>query len=490
MPTMPAATGTFILTGYPVILHKTHVGSPAYDICAVVPAGAQGFDVACSLVCYLGAPYISGVIMYHMYRETCSGGTADTFLYSPSEFTIAVGCSPAYNENSMNNDTWVGNATAVTSHGTSGYGYKIKMDATLQAVYVPPAGGSPASNYLVVTVTTSRLMPGTLLWAVCNTQSMTLTETTASAAGDGYFSRQYESAITATTFNGTNCSDEVKYVKATVTLMSYRFGCAIANPEPSKKCALRTIRAGITRSYSCLVCLITPATRYAWTPQVAQMGYNAPGCGFGSRCGCWEWDGVALDPPDISPSDLLNVGCPNESPSSNIQQIQYGFGGINSYGNSYQVLLKTINRTGAMCVAARIFGGSWVVGTLSIIQAVDPFIMKADFTGLVQDNPVFQFYGMEFPTNAVMDCEAGYGGYGAPAPPEETPVRKMMAKMSLVQTNPCVYLGEPLETQASCGCGGGGVLRKCGLHGTCRVSGNTVDRNCWKCDDYSSSQER
>jgi hypothetical protein len=199
---------------------------------------------------------------------------------------------------------------------------------------------------------------------------------------------------------------------------------------------------------------------------------------------------VALDPPDISPSDLLNVGCPNESPSSNIQQIQYGFGGINSYGNSYQVLLKTINRTGAMCVAARIFGGSWVVGTLSIIQAVDPFIMKADFTGLVQDNPVFQFYGMEFPTNAVMDCEAGYGGYGAPAPPEETPVRKMMAKMSLVQTNPCVYLGEPLETQASCGCGGGGVLRKCGLHGTCRVSGNTVDRNCWKCDDYSSSQER
>jgi hypothetical protein len=488
MPTMPAETGTFVLTGYPVILHKTHVGSPAYDICAVVPAGAQGFDITCSLVCYLGAPYISGVIMYRMYRETCSGGTADTFLYSPSEFTIPVGCSPTYNENSMNNDTWVGNTTAVTSHGTAGYGYKIKMDATLQAVYVPPAGGSPASNYLIVTVTTSRLMPGTLLWAVCNTQSMTLTETAASAAGDGYFSRQYESAITATTFDGTNCSDEVKYVKATVTLMSYRFGCSTSYGS-SEKCALRTIRAGITRSYSCLVCLITPATRYAWTPQVAQMGVNAPGCGYGSRCACWEWDGITLNPPDIYPSDLLNVGCPNESPSSNIQQIQYGYGGTNSYGHSYEVLLKTINRTGAMCVAARIFGGSWVVGTLSIIQAVDPFIMKADFTGLVEDNPVFQFYGMEFPTNAVAECESNYeSAVAATEPQQESPVKKMMAKMSLTQTNPCVHLGQQLETTPSCGCSGGN-LHECAKHGKCRVQGNTIEMNCWRCPDYIDRTE-
>ena len=476
---------------------STHEVSPAYDLCAPALMGPQGFDIACSLVCYLGAPYISGVIMYHMYRETCTGGTADTFLYAPSEFTIAVGCSPAYNENSMNNDTWVGSATAATSHGASGYGYKIKMDATLQAVYVPPVGMTPGYNYLIVTVTTSRLMPSTLLWAVCNTQSMTLTETSASLAGDGYYSRQYESAVTATTFDGTNCSDEVKHVKATVTLMSYRFGCAIANPEPSKKCALRTMRVGIIRSYSCLVCLITPATRYAWTPQVAQMGVNASGCGYGSRCGCWEWDGVALDPPDAYPSDLLNVGCPDESPSSNIQQIQYGYGATNSYGHSYQVLLKTINRTGAMCVAARISGGSWVVGTLSIIQTVDPFVMKADFTGLIEDNPVFLFYGLEFPTNAVADCEAGLGagGYGASAPAEPDPNTtpaitadqlEMLKRIKLHMSSPCAHLGEALEERPSCGCGGTLAIKHvCSVHGQCRISSrDKALPNCIDCDSY------
>jgi hypothetical protein len=230
------------------------------------------------------------------------------------------------------------------------------------------------------------------------------------------------------------------------------------------------------------------------------MGVNASGCGYGSRCGCWEWDGVALDPPDLYPLDLRNAGCPNESPSSNIQQIQYGYGATNSYGHSYEVLLKTINRTGAMCVAARIFGGSWVVGTLSIIQAVDPFIMKADFTGLIEDNPVFLFYGMEFPTNAVADCQSGYGaeGYGAlpvaggiPPAPERasgaTPDQlDMLRRIKLRMASPCQHLGEALETVPSCGCGGTLAIKHgCSVHGQCRISSrDKALPNCIDCDSY------
>jgi hypothetical protein len=108
---------------------------------------------------------------------------------------------------------------------------------------------------------------------------------------------------------------------------------------------------------------------------------------------------------------------------------------------------------------------------------------------------------MEFPSGVLAECvpipvegmppvERAIQSEPPLAKAERTAAKTMIEKMRLVQTNPCIHLGEALETQASCGCGGGGVLRKCAIHGKCRVSGNTVEMNCWKCDDYLSSQER
>jgi len=484
---MPADPASFLVTGF-ANLHKTHVEKPAYNLCDPEASDAKGFDLACSLVCYLGEAFISGAVTYSLYSEACDGVPVDTFLYAPSEFTFPIGCSPNYDDTVMLNNTWVGTGSVSTSHGITDHGYKIKLDATMIAV---------APGQLVLTVVTSRLMPGTLLWSECNTQAMALSETPESAASDGYFARYFESALTATTFSGVDCSDEVKYVKSRIILMSYRFGCATGNPQSAPKCALRSLRGGIHRLYSCLVCLITPAARYAWTPQVVQMGNNPIDCGdaAGTGCGCYEWDGVIITPNHQTKEDVLNIGCPDEAPDTNIQQIQYAFGGNNSFG-TYQIILKSINRTGAMCIAARIFGQpTWILGTLTVLQEVDPFIMQANYTGLLDGDPVFQFYGMEFPTAAVRECVASVNE-SAPPPlephdsttqmmiPAFSLAREMATRMQSVRTRPCVSLGMALEDSPSCGCGGG-ILHQCGVHGECRQAGNDPEKKlCWKCDDY------
>jgi len=214
------------------------------------------------------------------------------------------------------------------------------------------------------------------------------------------------------------------------------------------------------------------------------------------------------------PSDLTIVGCPNEpapysSPPSTKQRIQTAILGSSSYG-SYEVVLKTIG-LGSICVAARLIGmttGAWVIGSLTIVKSVNPFIMTASFSGLLAGNPVFQFYGMEFPTSVLQDCINAISGpppmephairnlkiLEAPMPisipPQESPAiakaREMVKRIYQVKAQPCKSLGMALEQTASCGCGGA-VLHECSTHGQCRQSGNDPKTKlCWQCSDYSA----
>lgn len=498
----------YIVSGH-ANLHKTHVDRVGYNVCDPTPHDSKGFDINCSLVCTLKQPFISGMASFFTYREDCDGLLINTRLLDPNMFFITIGCPANYNEDTPFNDTWAGSANYTTAHGVIDgvvAGYRLKMDAVMTAI-------SP--GLLSLSITTSRLMPGSLTYVVCNSITMAMTETPASVASDGYDARYYESELLSTSFDQDACGGEVKKVKATVVLMSYHFGCGISYTPSADKCNLRTNRGGAIREYSCLVGLASPADGTSWLPQVVQLGVNTINCQSTDRCGCYYWDGYQMRPSRSFP-DILNVGCPDEvpygSPPSTKQRIQTAILGASAYG-SYEVVLKTIG-LGAICIAARLVGmmtGPWVIGSLTTVKSVNPFIMTANFSGLLAGDPVFQFYGMEFPTAVLQDCidaitgpppmephealglqiieaPATQGEAVAPQPPpqslEMAKAREMIRKIYDVKARPCVNLGMALEKTASCGCGGA-VLHECSKHGQCRQSGNDPKAKlCWKCDDY------
>lgn len=498
---------TYVVSGY-ANLHKTHATKVGYNLCDPNPHESNGFDINCSLVCTLGQPFISGMASFFTYREDCDGNLINTRLLTPNMFYIPIGCPSNYNEDTPYNDTWAGSSSYTTPHGTiDGHpaGYRLKMDAVMTAISV---------GLLSLTITTSRLMPGSLTYVVCNSITMAMTETSASVASDGYDARYYESELLETSFDQDNCGGEVKKVRATVVLMSYHFGCSITYTPGADKCNLRTTRGGAVREYSCLVGLASPADGSTWLPQVVQLGVNPVNCHLTDRCGCYYWDGYQMHPSHSMPADLLIVGCPDEpipfaSPPSTKQRIQTAILGSSSYG-SYEVVLKTIG-LGSICVAARLVGmmtGPWVIGSLTIVKSVNPFIMTANFSGLLAGNPVFQFYGMEFPTSVLQDCIDAIAGPPPmephalsnlpiieappplPIPPQESPAigkaREMVKRIYEVKARPCKSLGMALEKTASCGCGGA-VLHECSTHGQCRQSGNDPKTKlCWQCPDYSA----
>jgi len=480
-------------------LHKTHVSRVGYSLCDPDSVEPRGFDINCSLVCFLKQPFISGMASFFTYREDCNGDLINTRMYAPNMFYTTIGCPSNYNEESLNNGTWVGTSSYTVSHGVVDgevAGYRIKIDVIMNAI---------SEGKLSVSYTTSRLMPGSLEYVVCNSVTMDMTETKASMESDGYDARYYEAPLMATSFDDVNCGGEVKYVKGTVVLMSYHFGCSTSYEPSAFKCNLRTRRGGFVREYSCLVGLAMSSDRTSWSPQVVQLGVNPARCAETDGCGCYYWDGYALS-PSRSSSDLAFVGCPSEYPSSNIQRIQTAiFEGSGS--GSYQVVLKSIGLN-AMCVAARLYNpyspGSWVIGSLTYLKYTSPLVMQASFPGL-PGSPVFQFYGMEFPTAAVEDCQVNPIQDIIISDVSETPdllieqnkkldpvsdanlvkAREMVKRIFQVKQKPCVSLGMALEEVASCGCGGS-VLHECKKHGTCRQSGNDEKvQLCWKCSDYS-----
>jgi len=200
-------------------------------------------------------------------------------------------------------------------------------------------------------------------------------------------------------------------------------------------------------------------------------------------------------------------------PTSNVQRLQMVSVGVSGMGK-YEIILKTVV-LGAICVAVRVVGtttGRWVIGTLTVVQGVGPLIMVANFSGLLAGDPIFRFYGAEFPSAAIEDCvnaltgpppmephdaphrqfiaaPASQGGAPLPSPTQSldmTKAREMVRKIYEVKARPCINLGMALETAPSCGCGGG-ILHRCSVHGDCRQAGNDPKKKlCWQCDDYAA----
>jgi hypothetical protein len=366
----------YVVSGH-ANLHKTHVSGVGYNLCDPNPQDSKGFNINCSLVCSLGQPFISGMASFFTYREDCDGNLIGTRLLAPNMFFVPIGCPSNFNEDSPYNDTWAGSVMVTTSHGaTPGFiaGYRLKIDAVMTAM-------SP--GLLSLTITTSRLMPDSLTYVVCNSITMAMTETALSVASDGYDARYYESELLDTSFDQDSCGGEVKKVRANVTLLSYHFGCSVKYEEGADKCNLRTRVGSFIREYSCLVGLIKPPEGDSWSPQVVQFGVNNPGCEVAHNCNCLYLGSLGDIYLEGNAAAFKYVGCPDEYPSSNPQRIQSAYIGYTGFG-AYQIVLKTIN-LGAICVAARLMGimpGPWIIGSLTTIKSVNPLIIQASFSGL------------------------------------------------------------------------------------------------------------
>jgi hypothetical protein len=520
-------------------LHKTHVSRVAANICDPEPAvSGKVFDIDCSLVCVLGEPFLSGTVNFSRLRthpDLCNGSRVG-IRWIDSIGMVSFGCPPDYEEDNPNNNTWTGSSITTHNQGRPwdnefptpesprmpydygpDFSVVIKTDVVMTAI---------SRGVVSVTITTSKLMPGSdNTYFTCGTVTLTCFETAASLANNGVGARTYKSEITPASYDGDECGGDLKYIEAEVYLYSYDFGCSVENNDFGDKCNLKSGN----KSYSCLVCLVTPSVPLAWNPYVIQLGVNPFACfDQGILCGCFKWQGNTMNPApyqnSFDPMFFVNVGCPNETPfASKSQLIQYGYSTEWPSGDQLHIILKTVEN-GPICVAAKTFTAGptpppgvpattiespWIIGDITVIQPVSPFIMQASFSGLLPGDPILQFYGMEFPTAAIEDCQLNTFQEKAvseevkkevpmPVPikqdektiqesdPNMIRVKEMIKKIQLVKSKPCVSLGMALEKTPSCGCGGG-ILHECKRHGTCRQAGNDPKvQLCWKCSDYSN----
>jgi hypothetical protein len=310
-------------------------------------------------------------------------------------------------------------------------------------------------------------------------------------------------ALIPVTTSGEYCETDIRSASMSVILMPFKLGCdGTADKGTKADCSLDT---GY-RTYSCMAVLVEPMTPGAWPAQWTQMGTNKLGGIFGCFSGTNSRTiapvaAAKLDPSRENAADLLNCGCNGEDPiNGDRQQIQYGIAA------GYEVVFKSVNKN-SPCIAIRVagVGNPWTRDSVlnldeTILADTGHYVRQASFP-TVPGAPKVVVYGLEFPSGILADCVPIPTDRGSPrvvpikseSPPatkERTAARAMIEKMHLVQVSPCVHLGEALETQASCGCGGAGaILKACAIHGKCRVAGNTVEMNCWKCDDYVKKEQ-
>lgn len=523
MPNLNAEPAGFFVSSS-VALHKTHVEKPGFNICDPTPAvSAKIFDMNCSLVCTLGELFVDGGIMFSRLRihpDECDGEDRGTRWISQLHM-VSIGCPSDYDEESpANNNTWVGSNVVVHGQGKDfdnkfptpeiprmpydwgpDFSVPIKTDVTMTAI---------APGHVGLTITTLRLMPDTNTYFTCGSVTMSCFETDWSVANKGNGGRTYASEITEASYDAEKCGGDLRYMHAQVSLRAYDFGCSTINDEFGEKCNLKSG----AKTYSCLVCLVTPKTPLAWNPYVVQLGVNSQSClQYGIGCGCFKYQDQKIFPApqyqSFDPLFFVDAGCPDEIPHTNKQRIQYGYSSEWPSGKQIHIMLKTVEN-GALCVAAKTVDeynveSPWIIGSLSSVQSFSPFIMKADFSGLIAGDPVFQFYGMEFPTALIQECIDTVEQPAGPPPlephgrtltlepaptkqfsdrPEVIAAKAMAKKMQSVRASPCINLGMALETAPSCGCGGG-ILHQCSVHGECRQAGNDLKKKlCWKCDDY------
>ena len=510
MPTMTASKGTFVLNGVDVQFLKRF--QVAQDICAIAPTYSTPVTFDCSLACTaIGWPMQMGVLMISLYTDDpdCPLDGRRTSSYVPGQVLLPLACIPG---NPPPEGVWQGRAfiSSVLIPGPPQYGMSFRF----QAVMTVELDAS-----VTVSVTMERLVPngefsppppdGSNVYVTCATWSQNLVRYLAPGANP--LARNINWTMTNSTPvavipSGTYCETDIHSASMSVLLMPFKIGCnGMADNVTPADCSLDT---GY-RTYSCMAVLIEPITPNAWPAQWFQMGTNKSldyRCfnGTNSRTVSPVAAASLTPSPSYPPiAELLNCGCGEDPINGDKQQIQFGMAA------GYEVVLKSVSTGGNLggdpCLSIRVSGSGnpWTADAsynvdATILADTGHYVRRAEFPS-VPGAPKVVVYGLEFPSGILAECvpipvegmppvKRAIQSESPPAKAERTAAKTMIEKMRLVQVNPCIHLGEALETQASCGCGGGGLLRKCAVHGTCRVSGNTVEMNCWKCNDYTPQQ--
>lgn len=471
----------------------------ARDICAPNPAYSVPVDFNCSLACTdIGWPMQGGVILLNFYKDDplCPTAGVSASNYIPGQVSISLGCRPG---NPSPEGVWIGrtfSANILIPGPPTDYGMTFRYSAVMTVA---------SSNSVTVTVTVERLVPnaeyspsppsGDNVYAPCGSFSTTLTRIGSIPARNvNWVLTQANLVAYVPSGTGSYCDTDIKSVAVSMIMFPFKIGCdgRASNGAPAN-CSLDT---GY-RTYSCMGCLVEPMVPNAFPAQWRQMGFNTGPFDFrcfdatNSGTGLTPPIAAVVNPPPVYPAvaELLNCGCPNEDPvNTDAQQIQF----VTCAG--YDVILKSVNAS-APCLAVRVNGGGnpWTVGAYTvdagILADTGHWVATCAFPSLA-GQPKVVLYGMEFPSGILAEC-VPIPSMGLPPStriiksPTPDGVSATMLKMREVRENPCVYLGEALETTPSCGCSGG-IMHACGVHGKCRVSGSTIEMNCWRCPSYQA----
>jgi hypothetical protein len=482
--------------------HGTHVIAVAKYICAPPTIGYSvpvTFD--CALACTaIGWPMQMGILTIDFYTDdpTCPSAGVSRSKYFPQMVTMGLGCRPG---NPSPEGIWQGEyfSSVTLISGPPAYGMSFRIRAVMTV-------NVDASVSVFITI--DRLVPnsefvpppanGSNVYVECGNFSTTLTRLIDPSADP--LARNVSWVMTnpnQVSFNtgGGYCETDIRSANATVVLMPYKLGCdGRANAGTQSNCALDT---GY-RTYSCMAVLIKPSTAGAFRPQWSQMGVNT-----GDDRRCFEGNNAGpsatpfaisaqLSPPPIYPDlmELLNCSCPNENAViSDKQQIQF------TRCAGFDVVLKSVNKSDP-CLAVRPSGNGnpWQIGAYTVDSVVKAqtghWIATCSFPTMA-GAPNVVIYGLEFPTGILAECVPipSLGEQVFSMPPIVPPsAKELMAKINKVKELPCIHLGQQLETTPSCGCSGGN-LYECAKHGKCRVQGNTIEMNCWRCPDYIDRTE-
>jgi hypothetical protein len=508
--------------------------SVARDLCKVVQQYAYPVTLDCSLACTpIRWPMINGTLVLQFYKDNplCPqfGQLPSDYLKFdyPEGVTFGLGCNRNRDEG-----RWQGQSMIYGFYSqTPQLGITFRMTASFTVA-------NNASLNLVVNI--ERLVPasetgnpdGLNTFTQCTSFSANLVRDLISNNTDPFNRQSFwvmkHANPISLSVQTEQCPFDAKSVVATVLLTPYRVGCdGTAEGHPSvTECSFNTGN----KTYTCLSALVKPTTHGVFKPRWIQLGVNPNLSNINGTFGCFNGvnSGPLLNPPvvaDLKPDipfltpqdnylfdlDLLNCGCPGENnQSSDKQQIQVAVTQEEfNLDYKYQVLVKSVNG-GAPCLAIRPTSSSvWTVGGYSVDQEIlqdsGHWVASASFPNVL-GQPIVVLYGMEFPTGIIAGCVNAVSQESNEEPlPQESSItalpsinnsaKEIIEKMKVVRNLPCVHLGEELESEPTCGCGGTNetkkfrLLHSCSIHGKCRISALGNAMTCWKCPDYIDRTE-
>ena len=318
-----------------------------------------------------------------------------------------------------------------------------------------------------------------------------------------YRQRRYNSdyiAVTPALIGGEG--DPISFVKLSVVLMPFKYGCGGNNTNIDPMCGM--FRDGAW--HTCFRAHVQNDIADGYNAVVGsfyQLGLDPKPCGANNAtdpyCGCdviqRNQFGVFFAEKNNKPQfvqDYAQIGVPGENDAYAVQQIQTDGSGL---------VVKSING-GPLYLGYKNLNGTWEVAPLGApAQAHSPTVYFVQFTSVK-----VWLYTLRFPSPSILPGECGGDdpprlaqmlppeiesvAISEPTTPRKTPpeVLKMIQRISI----PCVNIGEYLEDIQSCGCNKLNVLRSCSLHGKCRVRGllkSNDEQECMNCEDYQPKGE-